>query len=138
MKYVIYLISGTLFGLGLAISGMISPAKIVGFLDVTGNWDPSLAFVMGGALAIGTIGFRFILNRPTSLLGLKLQLPTKKDLDRNLLAGSALFGVGWALAGLCPGPAIASLHAVDGFIIIFLISMTVGILSYRAVTNKKA
>jgi uncharacterized protein len=102
------LFAGTLFGVGLAVSGMINPAKVVGFLDVAGGWDPTLAFVMGGALLVTIPAFRVILNRPRPVLADGFDLPTKSTLDARLLGGAALFGVGWGLSGFCPGPAVAA------------------------------
>jgi uncharacterized membrane protein YedE/YeeE len=100
------LLSGIIFGLGLILAGMANPAKVLGFLDLAGLWDPSLALVMGGAIAVGSLGFALARQRTQSLLGLPMQLPTSRQLDRRLLGGSLLFGVGWGLAGICPGPAL--------------------------------
>src|SRR5215204_3325352 len=108
-KMLINLLGGTLFGLGLSVSAMVNPAKIVGFLDFAGNWDPTLAFVFGGALLVAIPAFRLIFKRPHPVLADEFELPTKKDVDARLLAGSALFGVGWGLAGFCPGPAVTAL-----------------------------
>lgn len=99
---------GTIFGFGLALSQMADPARVLGFLDVAGIWDPTLLFVMGGALAVTLVGFRVVLKRPAPVLGGTFHLPTKQDLDMPLIGGSALFGVGWGMVGFCPGPAIAS------------------------------
>jgi len=120
------LICGVLFGLGLAISGMINPAKVIGFLDITGAWDPSLAFVMGGAVLVTATAFRFILKRPNPILADTFQLPTRRDFDKHLITGATIFGVGWGLAGLCPGPAIASLAFMDARIVIFVIALIAG------------
>ena len=103
------LTSGLVFGLGLAISGMMDPAKVIGFLDVVGNWDPTLAFVMAGALLVAVPAYRLIPRRGRPLLEEKFSLPEKKAIDAPLLGGSALFGVGWGIVGFCPGPAIAAL-----------------------------
>lgn len=100
---------GLLFGLGLTVSQMIDPAKVLGFLDIAGNWDPSLAFVMGGALLVTFPGFRMVLPRGAPILHPQFHLPTKRDLDSRLLVGSAIFGAGWGIAGMCPGPAITAL-----------------------------
>src|SRR6188472_658010 len=97
------------FGIGLIISGMFDPAKVLGFLDVAGAWDPSLAFVMGGAVAVGAVAFRFARKREVSLLGAPMQLPAGRRIDRRLVVGSTLFGVGWGIAGFCPGPALVTL-----------------------------
>jgi uncharacterized protein len=103
------LFAGALFGLGLAVSGMMNPARVIGFLDVAGRWDPTLAFVMGGALLVTIPAFRLILNRPSPLLAGGFELPEKNTVDSRLLGGAALFGVGWGLSGFCPGPAVAAL-----------------------------
>ena len=103
------LVVGLIFGLGLTVSQMIDPAKVLGFLDVAGDWDPSLALVMGGALLVAIPGFRMILSRGTPILHAQFHLPTKRDLDGRLLTGAAIFGVGWGIAGMCPGPAITAL-----------------------------
>jgi uncharacterized membrane protein YedE/YeeE len=111
---------GFIFGLGLAISGMMNPAKVIGFLDVAGNWDPTLAFVMGGALLVAVPAYRLILGRGHPALAGAFSLPAKTRLDAPLVLGSALFGVGWGLVGFCPGPAVAAvvtgLPAVLGFV----------------------
>ena len=119
-RILVALLAGTLFGLGLAISGMMNPAKVVGFLDVAGNWDPTLAFVMGGALLVAVPAYRMILGRTRPGLDGEFSLPTRTELDAPLILGSALFGVGWGLVGFCPGPAVAAvvtgLPAVLGFV----------------------
>lgn len=103
------LASGLVFGLGLAVSGMMNPAKVIGFLDVAGDWDPTLAFVMGGALLVAVPAYRFIPKRDRPMLEEEFSLPKTKAVDTPLVGGSALFGVGWGLVGFCPGPAIAAL-----------------------------
>ena len=107
------LAAGLLFGLGLIVSGMADPARVLGFLDLAGPWDPSLAFVMGGALAVSAIGFGVAARRRGTLLGQPMQLPRKDGLDRRLVGGSLLFGIGWGLAGICPGPALVLLGTGD-------------------------
>ena len=102
------LLLGVLFGLGLIVAGMTDPAKVIGFLDLAGAWDPSLGFVMGGAILVGLAGFALAKKRSTSFLGNPMQLPTSRDTDKRLVMGSLLFGAGWGLAGFCPGPAIVS------------------------------
>jgi uncharacterized membrane protein YedE/YeeE len=126
MKVVTALLVGLLFGLGLILSGMTDPGKVLGFLDLAGAWDPSLAFVMGGAVAVGSLTFPFATKRSKSLLGDAIRLPTAAQVDRRLVLGGLTFGVGWGLAGYCPGPVIASL--VYGGIKpgLFVISMLVG------------
>ena len=126
MRNICSLTSGLLFGLGLAISSMINPEKIIGFLDVTGNWDPSLAFVMGGAVAITALTFRPILKRPTPILTNKFYLPSRTKLDSKLIVGAAIFGVGWAVSGLCPGPAISSIALFDEKLLIFVCALLIG------------
>lgn len=126
----ISMIFGTLFGLGLTISGMVLPAKVLGFLDVAGAWDPSLALVMGGALLVFVPGY-FLLVKPRahSLVGESFHLSKKRQLDPRLLVGSALFGVGWGLLGICPGPAITTLVTGQWQIGLFVVAMLVGIKS---------
>lgn len=104
LRMLVTLFSGTLFGLWLAVSGMVNPAEVIGFLDLAGDWDPTLVFVMGGALLVAIPAFRLILKRPHPALADDFELPTKKELDTRLIGGAALFGVGWGLAGFCPGP----------------------------------
>src|SRR5690606_31678874 len=111
VEAVIGLGSGLLFGVGLALSGMTQPSKVVGFLDLAGNWDPSLAFVMLGAVIVYFVSSRLVARRAAPLLGEVFHLPTRRDLDPKLIAGAALFGVGWGLGGYCPGPGITSLGA---------------------------
>jgi hypothetical protein len=120
--------TGALFALGLAISGMTKPSKVIGFLDLAGHWDASLAFVIAGAIAVHFVAYRLIRRRSAPLFDTKFHLPTRKDIDLRLVLGAALFGVGWALGGFCPGPGIVaagggSLHAV-----VFLVGMTLGML----------
>jgi uncharacterized membrane protein YedE/YeeE len=119
-------ISGGLFGAGLTLSGMTDPARVRGFLDVFGQWDPTLAFVMGGAVIVMAIAWRIQprMNRP--LFGEKFSLPDRRDVDGRLIAGSALFGIGWAIAGLCPGPAVASLALSPLAVLPFLAAMLTG------------
>ena len=119
-------IVGLLFGLGLAISGMINPEKVIGFLDVTGSFDPSLAFVMGGAMGVHILFFRLIKKRASPLFEPKFYLPTRQDLDAKLIVGSALFGVGWGIGGYCPGPAVTSLAGANGDVWLFVTAMVVG------------
>lgn len=120
------LISGILFGVGLVLSGMTQPSKVVGFLDFFGNWDPSLAFVMGGAVLINVVLFRMISKRKRPLFAEKFHLPTRKDIDWRLVAGGALFGIGWGMAGYCPGPAITSMVSLQTPAFIFVIAMAAG------------
>lgn len=122
---------GLLFGLGLIVSGMSNPAKVLAFLDVAGRWDPSLALVMAGAVAVSAAGYRVARWRGRPVLAPRLEIPTRRDLDPRLLAGAALFGVGWGLAGLCPGPALTLLTIVPGEALTFVAAMVVGMLLFR-------
>ncbi|AVR98714.1 YeeE/YedE family protein [Pseudoduganella armeniaca] len=126
------LLAGLLFGLGLILSGMTDPAKVTAFLDVAGAWDPSLAFVMGGALLVALPAFYVARRRGTTLRGEPLQLPTARRLDRPLIVGSVMFGAGWGLAGYCPGPALASLSMTDGAPWLFVAAMLAGMALYEA------
>ncbi|MET3229172.1 UNVERIFIED_ORG: putative membrane protein YedE/YeeE [Burkholderia sp. 1263] len=120
------LLAGLIFGIGLIVSGMANPAKVLGFLDLAGNWDPSLAFVMGGAIAIGMVGFAIARRLKRSVLGAPMSLPKATRIDRRLLAGSALFGAGWGLAGFCPGPALVSAGSGEPKAVLFVAAMLVG------------
>ena len=125
----ITLFAGILFGFGLALSGMMQPDKVVGFLNITGEWDASLMLVMGGALAIFTPGYHFIIKkRQQTWNGAVLHLPTKKALDHQLIIGALIFGAGWGLAGICPGPAIAMVALVGWPAIVFIFAMVAGML----------
>ncbi|HYG86541.1 MAG TPA: YeeE/YedE family protein [Azospirillum sp.] len=132
------LLAGMLFGLGLAVSGMVNPAKVLGFLDITGRWDPSLALVMAGALAVAMLGFRVALRRPAPLLDEQFALPGGQGIDGRLVTGAALFGVGWGLVGFCPGPAVASLAFGLGDSFTFVAAMFVGMWLYRVVGQSRA
>lgn len=129
-------VSGLLFGLGLTVSAMINPAKVIGFLDLAGDWDPSLALVMIGGLAITIPAFQLVLRRDRPLLETRFFLPTSKDLDRRLLGGAVLFGVGWGLAGLCPGPALTSLVTLNGSVWLFVIALVGGMFFHRLVLER--
>lgn len=120
------LLAGLVFGLGLIVSGMADPAKVLGFLDITGHWDPSLAFVMGGAIAVAMVAFALAGRRTSSLLGAPMRLPAKRTIDRRLLLGSALFGMGWGIAGFCPGPALGSLGMGQLKGLVFVVAMLAG------------
>ena len=122
-----------LFGLGLTVSAMVNPAKVIGFLDLFGNWDPSLALVMLGGLAVTIPAFQLILKRDRPLLETRFFLPTSKDIDRRLIGGAVLFGVGWGLAGLCPGPALTTLVTLNGSVWLFVIAMIGGMVFHRMV-----
>ncbi|MFM2447639.1 MAG: hypothetical protein RIS44_89 [Pseudomonadota bacterium] len=117
---------GLIFGLGLILSGMADPAKVLGFLDLAGAWDPSLALVMVGAIAVGAVGFALARRRSTSWLGLLMNVPTSRVIDSRLIAGSLAFGVGWGLAGFCPGPALVGLGMGQPKAVVFVLAMLVG------------
>ncbi|NDL70455.1 DUF6691 family protein [Vreelandella alkaliphila] len=119
-------IAGLLFGLGLAISGMTDPARVLGFLDIAGAWDPTLMFVLGGAVVTTFIGFRLVFARGKPLFAGGFQLPSKQELDAKLLGGAALFGIGWGLSGYCPGPAIASMSGMTMPLFAMLVAMVAG------------
>jgi uncharacterized membrane protein YedE/YeeE len=133
MKNVLALISGLVFGFGLILSGMANPAKVIGFLDIAGSWDPSLAFVMGGAIAIGFFAFKYAETRDTTLLGEELNLPRNNTIDKRLMGGSLVFGAGWGLGGFCPGPGLVSLGMGYSGGIIFALSMVVGMLAFELI-----
>lgn len=130
-------ITGLIFGLGLLISGMANPDKVLSFLDLAGAWDPSLALVMLGAIAVGVVAFTFIKGRSQSLLGEPLRLPTKTALDRRLIVGSLGFGVGWGLAGFCPGPALVALGAGEAKAAVFVAAMLAGMGLFELLENRK-
>jgi len=108
-RHIVALLTGIIFGLGLAVSGMINPEKVLGFLDIAGAWDPSLALVMGGAVGVTLLTFRSVLKLPKPLFGARFEIPTSASVDSPLLIGATIFGIGWGIAGYCPGPAIAAL-----------------------------
>lgn len=126
MQPLVSLMAGLVFGLGLAIAEMTNPLKVLAFLDLAGDWDPSLAFVMGGAVTVTALAFRFILRRPVPLYGERFHLPTLTQIDRKLLVGAALFGIGWGLAGYCPGPALATVLSGNSEAWLFVPAMLVG------------
>jgi uncharacterized protein len=126
------LAAGLLFGLGLAISQMTNPAKVLNFLDVTGRWDPSLLLVLGAAVLVTVTSFRWVLRREAPLFDARFHVPSRRDLDRRLLIGAAIFGIGWGIGGYCPGPAFASLSAFGRDAFVFVAAMIAGSLAYRA------
>lgn len=135
MRNAVNLLAGLIFGLGLLISGMANPAKVQNFLDLAGAFDPSLLFVMAGAVAVTLIGYRLVLRRPKPVLAERFHLPAAKDIDARLLAGAALFGVGWGLSGFCPGPAVTSLALLAKGTLVFVPAMLAGILLARLVVR---
>ena len=127
--------SGLLFGLGLVVSEMVNPAKVLAFLDVFGNWDPSLAFVMAGAVAVSALGTFLAQRRGTPVLAPRLEIPTRRDLDPRLISGAALFGIGWGLVGLCPGPALTALTFGPWQVFVFVAAMIAGMALFRVVPD---
>ena len=126
MNKIFSLLSGIIFGLGLTVSSMTNPAKVIGFLDITGNWDPSLMFVMLGAIAISAPFFYLLRNKNKPLFDSNFEIPTIKNLDKKLVLGASIFGIGWGMVGFCPGPAIASLALLKPVSIMFVIAMASG------------
>ena len=127
------LLAGLVFGLGLTISGMVNPQKVLSFLDIAGAWDPSLLLVMGAAVTVTFIGYQLILKRSKPLVGSSFQVPTAKHIDRPLILGAIFFGLGWGLSGLCPGPALAALSTFSTEALVFVTTMSIGM-----VLGKKA
>ncbi|MDH4394217.1 MAG: YeeE/YedE family protein [Limnobacter sp.] len=132
------LASGFVFGVGLLISGMANPDKVLGFLDLAGEWDPSLAFVMGGAIAVGLLAFAISKKRTLSFLGEPMRMPTSTDIDKKLILGGVLFGLGWGLAGFCPGPALVSITSLDPKVLLFVGSMLIGMLGFELFERSKS
>ena len=138
MTLLIAAVSGLLFGLGLILSGMANPAKVLGFLDLAGPWDPSLALVMVGAIAVGLVAFSLARRRSLSWLGEPMRLPAAGDIDRRLVLGGLAFGIGWGLAGFCPGPALVATAMGQGKAIVFTIAMVAGMLVFEALEKRRA
>jgi uncharacterized membrane protein YedE/YeeE len=137
MSRLIALLAGLLFGLGLILSGMVNPAKVLGFLDLAGAWDPSLALVMLGAVAVSLPAFQLARRRERSWLGAPMQLPTKRHLDRRLVLGSLLFGVGWGLAGFCPGPALTLLLTGRAQVLLFVVALVLGMALFELLERRE-
>lgn len=131
-------LAGLIFGIGLLLAGMANPAKVLAFLDLAGAWDPSLALVMLGAIAVAAGPLNWARTRATSLLGAPMQLPVKRELDRRLIGGSLLFGIGWGIAGICPGPAVAILLTGHWQIIVFVLAMLAGMGLFRVLESRRA
>jgi uncharacterized protein len=132
MTLLVNLALGLLFGTGLILAGMADPAKVLNFLDITGTWDPSLAFVMGGGAAVAFVGYRLAWTRPAPLMDGRFHLPTARAIDARLIGGAALFGVGWGLVGLCPGPAFVALGTGTPGTLTFAAAMLIGMAAARA------
>lgn len=138
MQLLTALLSGLLFGLGLILSGMTDPSKVLGFLDLAGHWDPSLALVMLGAVLIGSLVFPFAEKRKTSLLGEPLHLPTATRIDRRLVLGALTFGAGWGLAGYCPGPVVTSLLTGGSKPVLFFLAMLAGMALFEVLERRRS
>jgi uncharacterized protein len=138
MQMVAAAVCGLIFGWGLLISGMVQPTKVIGFLDVFGPWDPSLAVVMAAALAVSSIGFRYAASRACPVLASKSLWPAKADIDRPLVIGATLFGIGWGLVGLCPGPALENLATLSPRVIVFVVAMAFGMILHRSWQKRRA
>ena len=131
------LLAGLVFGLGLIVSGMANPAKVLGFLDLAGAWDPSLAFVMAGAIAFAALAFALAKKRTVSFLGAAMKLPASRDIDRRLVIGSLLFGIGWGVAGFCPGPGLVALGMGEIKALIFVGAMLAGMGLFELIERRK-
>lgn len=129
---------GLVFGLGIAVSGMINPAKVLNFFDIAGTWDPSLAFVMGGALVTTFLGYRVVLRRPAPVIEAKFLLPTARDIDARLVGGAAVFGLGWGIAGFCPGAALPALGSGRWEVAAFVVALVAGIVVARTAQARGA
>ncbi len=132
------LLAGLVFGVGLLISGMANPAKVLGFLDLAGPWDPSLAFVMGGAVGVGFFAFLLAGKRAMTMIGLEMKLPTAGPIDRRLVIGSTIFGIGWGVAGFCPGPALVALGMGEAKALAFVIAMLLGMVLFELIERRRA
>lgn len=138
MNRLVEFLVGLLFGLGLILSGMTDPGKVLGFLDIAGAWDPSLAFVMGGAIGVAFFAFAAACRRTTAVLGGAIHLPGNAPIDRRLVIGSLVFGVGWGLAGFCPGPALVAAGAGIGGALVFVLAMVAGMAVHEFATRPAA
>lgn len=136
MPIVTSLLAGLVFGIGLILSGMANPAKVLGFLDLAGRWDPSLALVMTGAIGVGLLAFAAARRRTASLLGLSMRLPESRHIDRRLVGGSMLFGIGWGIAGFCPGPALVALGMGQAKAALFVIAMLAGMAVFELLERR--
>jgi len=131
-------LSGLVFGIGLIVAGMANPAKVKGFLDLAGNWDPSLALVMAGAIGVGVFAFRVAHNRMETMLGVELKLPRNVHIDRRLVLGSVLFGIGWGIGGFCPGPGIVAVGAGETKAVLFVLAMIAGMAVFELLEKRAA
>ena len=131
MRAIVCFAVGLAFGVGLCLSGMTEPAKVLGFLDLAGSWDPSLAFVMGGAVVVGLPAFALAKRRRVAIDGEPMRIPTVRAIDRPLVVGSMIFGIGWGLAGICPGPGVVDVGFLNPRALVFVAAMAVGMLAHR-------
>lgn len=139
MKFsVAALCAGLVFGFGLIVSGMANPEKVLGFLDIAGLWDPSLAFVMGGAIMVGVVAFAVARKRTLSFLGFKMTMPANTHIDKRLLLGGLMFGIGWGIAGFCPGPALVALGAGETKAAVFVAAMVAGMIIFEIIERNRA
>jgi len=136
MRLLSHALIGLIFGLGIVLGGMANPAKVVNFFDIAGTWDPSLAFVMGGALAVTAIGYRLVLRRAAPVFGGSFALPARADIDARLLGGATVFGIGWGIAGFCPGGSLPALGTGRVEVVVFVAAMVAGIVLVRAVERR--
>lgn len=137
MSFLVNLALGLLFGVGLVVSGMADPAKVLNFLDLFGTWDPSLAFVMGGAVAVAFVGYRLVLRRDRPIIGTAFHLPTRKGIDARVIAGPAIFGIGWGLGGFCPGPALTAFGLGESGTLAFVPAMLIGMGAARFIGARR-
>jgi uncharacterized membrane protein YedE/YeeE len=131
------LLAGLVFGLGLIVSEMANPAKVLGFLDIAGSWDPSLAFVMGGAIGVGMVAFFVARKRTVSFIGAEMKLPMARDIDRRLVIGSLLFGIGWGIGGFCPGPGLVAVGMGEVKALVFVAAMLLGMGAFELFERRK-
>ncbi|HCW89422.1 MAG TPA: hypothetical protein DHU56_05100 [Marinobacter sp.] len=131
------LIAGLVFGFGLLLSGMANPEKVLGFLDLAGRWDPSLALVMGGAIVVGIVAFQWAGKRPFTLLGREFAIPNRTNIDKRLVIGSLMFGAGWGLAGFCPGPSLVALGAGYQKGLVFVLAMVAGMVIFEVIEKRR-
>ncbi len=131
MRFVLIYYIGVIFGTGIVLSGMANPAKVINFFDIAGSWDPSLAFVMGGAVVVAFLGYRWVLKQPAPMFDPHFQVPTSRTIDARLVGGSAVFGIGWGIAGFCPGGALPALGTGNTDVLIFTAALVAGIFAAR-------
>lgn len=138
MRHILTFLTGILFGTGISLSGMANPAKVINFFDITGTWDPSLAFVMGGAVIVTFIGYRLVFRRQAPVFEPSFDLPQNRRLDARLLTGAGIFGVGWGIAGFCPGGALPALGTLNADVVVFVGALIAGMLVTRVLSDRAA